>query len=84
MSIVIIPEEGFSPWAWAMDLEKEKPWPIQEGEDKQQWFHWINKSPNNNKKTEFVGPSPEDLGVDKDVYGYPIVSYISDRKINVK
>ncbi len=33
------------------------------------------------KKTEFVGPSPEELGVDKSKFGYPIVPYISDREI---
>jgi hypothetical protein len=33
------------------------------------------------KQTEFVGPSPEELGVDMDVYGYPIVPCISDKKI---
>jgi len=32
------------------------------------------------KKTEFVGPSPEELGVDIDTFGYPIVPYISDKK----
>ncbi len=32
------------------------------------------------KKTEFVGPSPVELGVDKQVYGYPIVPWISDKK----
>ncbi|WP_136466120.1 metallophosphoesterase family protein [Flagellimonas onchidii] len=35
------------------------------------------------KKTEFVGPSPKDLGVDMSKYGYPIVPYISDRKIEI-
>jgi len=36
------------------------------------------------KKSEFVGPSPKDLGVDMRVYGYPIVPYISDKEINLK
>ncbi len=35
------------------------------------------------KKTEFVGPSPEELGVDKTIFGYPIVPYISDKKIKL-
>jgi len=35
------------------------------------------------KLTEFVGPSPEDLGVDMSKFGYPIVSQISDKKINM-
>ena len=35
------------------------------------------------KKTEFVGPSPEDLGVDVTKFGYPIVPYISDKEINL-
>lgn len=35
------------------------------------------------KLTEFVGPSPEDLGVDMSKFGYPIVSQISDKKINL-
>ncbi|MEE9349008.1 MAG: metallophosphoesterase [Flavobacteriaceae bacterium] len=36
------------------------------------------------KKTEFVGPSPEELGVDMSKYGYDIVPYISDKKIKLK
>ena len=35
------------------------------------------------KKTEFVGPSPKELGVDPSKFGYPIVASISDRKIRV-
>lgn len=35
------------------------------------------------KKSEFVGPSPEELDVDMSVYGYPIVPYISDREIQL-
>jgi hypothetical protein len=35
------------------------------------------------KKTEFVGPSPEDLGVDMTKFGYPIVSYISDKEFKL-
>lgn len=35
------------------------------------------------KKTEFVGPSPEELGVDMSLYGYPVVPYISDKKIKL-
>ena len=35
------------------------------------------------KLTEFVGPSPEDLGVDMSKFGYPVVSHISDKKINM-
>ena len=35
------------------------------------------------RRTEFVGPSPEDLGVDKRIFGYPIVPYISDKKIKI-
>lgn len=34
-------------------------------------------------KTEFVGPSPKELGVDNYEYGYPIVPVISDRKIKL-
>lgn len=33
------------------------------------------------KKTVFVGPSPGDLGMSPYQYGYPIVPFISDRKI---
>ena len=36
------------------------------------------------KKTEFVGPSPEELGVDMSKYGYAIVPYISDKKIKLQ
>ena len=36
------------------------------------------------KKTEFVGPSPEEIGVDMHVYGYPIVPYISDKEIKLE
>jgi 3',5'-cyclic AMP phosphodiesterase CpdA len=36
------------------------------------------------KKTEFVGPSPEELGVNNNAFGYPIVPYISDKKIKLK
>nr|WP_299385134.1 metallophosphoesterase [Allomuricauda sp.] len=36
------------------------------------------------KSTEFVGPSPEDLGVDLSKYGYPIEAKISDREIELK
>lgn len=36
------------------------------------------------KLTEFVGPSPRELGVDMDIYGYPIVPYISDKEIILK
>lgn len=35
------------------------------------------------KKTEFVGPSPEELGMSPYEYGYPIVPFISDRKISL-
>ena len=35
------------------------------------------------RRTEFVGPSPEDLGVDKRIFGYPIVPYISDKEIKI-
>jgi 3',5'-cyclic AMP phosphodiesterase CpdA len=31
------------------------------------------------RKSSFVGPSPEELGVDLHHYGYPIVPYISDK-----
>ena len=34
-------------------------------------------------KTEFIGPSPEELGVDMHNFGYPIVPYISDREIKL-
>ena len=33
------------------------------------------------RKTSYVGPSPEELGVDPDRYGYPIVPFISDKEI---
>ncbi len=36
------------------------------------------------KRTEFVGPTPEELGVDMHIYGYPIVPYISDKNIKLK
>lgn len=35
------------------------------------------------KKSVFVGPSPEDLGMSHYQYGYPIVPFISDRKISL-
>jgi len=35
------------------------------------------------KKTKFVGPSPEELGVDLDSFGYPVVPIISDREIKL-
>jgi len=35
------------------------------------------------KKTEFVGPSPEESGVDMSVFGYPVVPYISDKEIKL-
>ena len=35
------------------------------------------------KLTEFVGPSPRELGVDIHEYGYPIVPYISDKEIKL-
>lgn len=34
-------------------------------------------------KSVFVGPSPEDLGMSPYQFGYPIVPYISDRKISL-
>ena len=34
------------------------------------------------RSTEFVGPSPEELGIPNDAYAYPIVSQISNRKLN--
>ncbi len=34
--------------------------------------------------SEFVGPSPEDSGVDMSVYGYPVVPYISDKEFKIK
>ena len=36
------------------------------------------------KKTEFVGPSPEELGVNLHKFGYPIVPHISDKEIKVQ
>jgi len=35
------------------------------------------------KKTEFVGPSPEELGVDMKKFAYPIVPFISDKEIKL-
>ncbi len=35
------------------------------------------------KQSEFVGPGPDKLGMDKYVYGYEIVPYISDRNIDL-
>ena len=35
------------------------------------------------KTTEFVGPSPEELGIDKYEFGYPTVPRISDREIKL-
>jgi calcineurin-like phosphoesterase family protein len=35
------------------------------------------------RRSEFVGPSPEDLDVDKHVYGYPIVPFISDKEFTL-
>lgn len=35
------------------------------------------------RKTEFVGPSPQELGVDMRQSGYPIVPYISDKIIKL-
>lgn len=36
------------------------------------------------KRSEFVGPGPEELGVDMHAFGYPIVPHISDKKIKLK
>jgi predicted phosphodiesterase len=33
------------------------------------------------RNSSFVGPTPEEMGVDMDAYGYPIVPYISDKEI---
>lgn len=35
------------------------------------------------RKTEFVGPSPEELDVDLSNFGYPLVPYISDKTFKV-
>lgn len=35
------------------------------------------------RQSEFVGPSPRDLGVDLHAFGYPIVPYISDKKLKL-
>ena len=35
------------------------------------------------KRTEYVGPSPEELGLPKYAYGHPNVPIISDRKIKL-
>jgi len=35
------------------------------------------------KKSEFVGPSPKELGVTRDKYGYPIVPHISDKQFKI-
>jgi len=36
------------------------------------------------RQSEFVGPTPEEMGVDKQVYGYPIVPWISDKEFTLK
>ena len=36
------------------------------------------------RKTEFVGSSPKELGVNMHKFGYPIVPYISDKEIKIK
>jgi len=36
------------------------------------------------KKSEFVGKSPEAMGISADIFGYPIVPEISDKEINLK
>lgn len=36
------------------------------------------------RETTFVGPSPEELGVDMDTYVYPIVPFISDKEFNLR
>jgi len=35
------------------------------------------------KQSEFVGPSPKELGVDMREFGYPIVPYISDKELHL-
>ena len=35
------------------------------------------------RKTGYVGPSPEELGVDMFEFGYPLVPYISDKKVKL-
>lgn len=35
------------------------------------------------KKSEFVGPSPEDLGVIQENHGYPIVPFISNKEFGI-
>jgi len=35
------------------------------------------------RETEYVGPSPEELGVDMNKFGYPIVPFISDKEIKL-
>jgi predicted phosphodiesterase len=35
------------------------------------------------KKSTYVGPSPEELGVDMHGFGYPVVPYISDKEIKL-
>lgn len=36
------------------------------------------------KKSEFVGPGPDDLGINEENQGYPIVPYISDKEIRLE
>lgn len=73
---------------YSEEVDKNYPWIKRTVPYKDPLWACVEISPDNTlrlsgKKTEFVGPSPEELGVDMDIYAYPIVPYISNKEIKL-
>lgn len=72
---------------YSKEVDKEYPWIKYTVPYKNPIWAIVEVSTNSleitGRKTEFVGPSPEELGMDENSFGYPIVPLISDRKIKL-
>ncbi len=74
---------------YSEDLDKSHPWIKYTVPYKDPIWAYAEISSDNTfrlygRRTQFVGPSPKELGVDTRNFGYPIVPYISDKKIKMK
>jgi 3',5'-cyclic AMP phosphodiesterase CpdA len=73
---------------YSEEVDKDYPWIKYTAPYKDPIWARVEVSPDNillfyGKKTRYVGPSPEELGVDLYNYGYPVVPYISDKELRL-
>ena len=73
--------------SYSKEINKSHPWIKYTVPYKDPIWAYVEISANTfklyGKKTEFVGPSPEELGVDMSEFGYDIVPTVSDREFTL-